>query len=313
MWKSIMSKWSSKQIIIDVFGLAKSFNGINAVANLNLQIQEGTIFGFLGPNGSGKTTSLRLLSGLVVPDKGQGKCLNLDLMTQTKLIQAQIGYMPQNFCLYQNLTVYENLDFIARIYQLKNRKERLKEIIELLALSDNQKRITATLSGGWKQRVALAAALLHKPRILLLDEPTSGIDPQSRLLIWEHIQSIVSKGVTVLLSTQHMDEAERCHQLVYMSAGEIIARGSVIEIIQSTGIHSWSVKGENFSRIKDMLVNNPAIQMIEKGNEMRISSIVDDIHQLLDPFVLKHYEIKKTETTLEDAFIYKIMKEGNPK
>ncbi|HAT1728207.1 TPA: ABC transporter ATP-binding protein [Legionella pneumophila] len=308
-----MSKWSSKQIIIDVSGLAKSFNGINAVVNLNLQIEEGTIFGFLGPNGSGKTTSLRLLSGLIMPDKGQGRCLNLDLMTQTKLIQAQIGYMPQNFCLYQNLTVYENLDFIARIYQLKNRKERLKEIIELLALSDNQKRITATLSGGWKQRVALAAALLHKPRILLLDEPTSGIDPQSRLLIWAHIQSIVSKGVTVLLSTQHMDEAERCHQLVYMSAGEIIARGSVIEIIQSTGLHSWVVKGESFSRLKDILVNNPAIQMIEKGNEMRISSIVDDIHQVLDPFVLNNYEIKKTDTTLEDAFIYKIMKEGNPK
>ncbi|AMV13437.1 Uncharacterized ABC transporter ATP-binding protein YbhF [Legionella pneumophila] len=308
-----MSKWSSKQIIIDVSGLAKSFNGINAVVNLNLQIEEGTIFGFLGPNGSGKTTSLRLLSGLIIPDKGQGRCLNLDLMTQTKLIQAQIGYMPQNFCLYQNLTVYENLDFIARIYQLKNRKERLKEIIELLALSDNQKRITATLSGGWKQRVALAAALLHKPRILLLDEPTSGIDPQSRLLIWAHIQSIVSKGVTVLLSTQHMDEAERCHQLVYMSAGEIIARGSVIEIIQSTGLHSWVVKGKSFSRLKDILVNNPAIQMIEKGNEMRISSIVDDIHQVLDPFVLNNYEIKKTDTTLEDAFIYKIMKEGNPK
>ncbi|ANN94855.1 TPA: ABC transporter ATP-binding protein [Legionella pneumophila] len=308
-----MSKWSSKQIIIDVSGLAKSFNGINVVVNLNLQIEEGTIFGFLGPNGSGKTTSLRLLSGLIIPDKGQGRCLNLDLMTQTKLIQAQIGYMPQNFCLYQNLTVYENLDFIARIYQLKNRKERLKEIIELLALSDNQQRITATLSGGWKQRVALAAALLHKPRILLLDEPTSGIDPQSRLLIWEHIQSIVSKGVTVLLSTQHMDEAERCHQLVYMSAGEIIARGSVIEIIQSTGLHSWVVKGESFSRLKDILVNNPAIQMIEKGNEMRISSIVDDIHQVLDPFVLNNYEIKKTDTTLEDAFIYKIMKEGNPK
>ncbi|CZG00229.1 ABC transporter ATP-binding protein [Legionella pneumophila] len=308
-----MSKWSSKQIIIDVSGLAKSFNGINAVVNLNLQIEEGTIFGFLGPNGSGKTTSLRLLSGLIIPDKGQGRCLNLDLMTQTKLIQAQIGYMPQNFCLYQNLTVYENLDFIARIYQLKNRKERLKEIIELLALSDNQQRITATLSGGWKQRVALAAALLHKPRILLLDEPTSGIDPQSRLLIWEHIQSIVSKGVTVLLSTQHMDEAERCHQLVYMSAGEIIARGSVIEIIQSTGLHSWVVKGESFSRLKDILVNNPAIQMIEKGNEMRISSIVDNIHQVLDPFVLNNYEIKKTDTTLEDPFIYKIMKEGNPK
>ncbi|HGT2642972.1 TPA: ABC transporter ATP-binding protein [Legionella pneumophila] len=308
-----MSKWSSKQIIIDVSGLAKSFNGVNAVVNLNLQIQEGTIFGFLGPNGSGKTTSLRLLSGLIIPDKGQGRCLNLDLMTQTKLIQAQIGYMPQNFCLYQNLTVYENLDFIARIYQLKNRKERLKEIIELLGLSDNQKRITATLSGGWKQRVSLAAALLHKPRILLLDEPTSGIDPQSRLLIWDHIQSIVSKGVTVLLSTQHMDEAERCHQLVYMSAGEIIARGSVIEIIQSTGLHSWVVKGESFSRLKDILVNNPAIQIIEKGNEMRISSIVDDIHQVLDPFVLNNYEIKKADTTLEDAFIYKIMKEGNPK
>lgn len=308
-----MSKADPKQVIIDVLGLAKSFNGTRAVVNLNLQIQEGIIFGFLGPNGSGKTTSLRLLSGLIIPDTGQGKCFNWDLMTQTKLIQAQIGYMPQHFCLYQNLTVYENLDFIARIYQLKNREKRLKEIIDLLALNENQNKITSTLSGGWKQRVALAAALLHKPHLLLLDEPTSGIDPQSRLLIWDHIQDIVSQGVTVLLSTQYMDEAERCHQLAYMSAGEIIAQGSVIEIIQSTGLHSWRVKGSDFSGLKEILVNYPEIQNIEKGNEIRISTVEPNIYKILDPFVLKNYEVKETDTTLEDAFIYKIMKEGNRK
>jgi ABC-2 type transport system ATP-binding protein len=308
MW--IMS--NSTQPVIDVSGLAKSFNGINAVVNLSLHIQPGTIFGFLGANGSGKTTSLRLLSGLIAPDKGKGKCIGYDLFTQTKMVQANIGYMPQQFCLYQNLTVYENLDFIARIYGIKNRKARLKEIIELLQLSEKSNRLSCTLSGGWKQRVALAAALLHNPRILLLDEPTSGIDPQSRLSIWAHIQDIARQGVTVLLSTHLMDEADRCHQLAYMSYGEIIAYGSAAEIIRSTRLFSWRIKGTDLTSLKTLISKNLAsIQLIEKGNEIRISSLQHNILSQLDSFVLDNYDIEATDTTLEDVFIFKMHHEGS--
>lgn len=301
----------SNQSIIHVEGLAKSFNGIKAVADLSLEIPKGTIFGFLGANGSGKTTSLRLLCGLLIPDKGTGSCLGLDLFKQTKLIQAQIGYMPQHFCLYKNLTVFENLDFIARIYELKNRKKTLAETIELLNLGEKQNQITQTLSGGWKQRLALAAALLHEPKLLLLDEPTAGIDPQSRLLIWEHIQSLVGQGTTVLLSTHYMDEAERCHQLAYMAHGNILARGSASEIIQSTKLNSWRITGKNLEHLKQVLLKqySSTIQLIEKGNEIRISSLNKHEINQIDPELLANYHIHKIETNLEDAFIYKIQHE----
>ncbi|MBL7480117.1 ABC transporter ATP-binding protein [Legionella bononiensis] len=305
-----MSNPDSSQLVIDVSGLSKSFNGIKAVIDLTLQIQAGTIFGFLGANGSGKTTCLRLLSGLLVPDQGKGRCLGLDLFTQTKMIQAQIGYMPQQFCLYQNLTVYENLDFIARIYGLRNRKARLDEVIELLHLVEKKNQISCTLSGGWKQRVALAAALLHCPRILLLDEPTSGIDPQSRVLIWNHIQDLVGQGVTVLLSTHLMDEAERCHQLAYMSYGELLANGSSVDIIQSSRLYSWRIKGKNLADLKLVLTKNSVpLQLIEKGSEIRISSLHPDILKQFDPSVFLNYEVEATDTTLEDAFIFKIQHE----
>lgn len=305
-----MSNPGLSEPVIDVSGLSKSFNGIKAVIDLTLQIQAGTIFGFLGANGSGKTTSLRLLSGLLVPDQGKGRCLGLDLFTQTKMIQAQIGYMPQQFCLYQNLTVYENLDFIARIYGLKNRKARLDEIIDLLHLGEKKNQISCTLSGGWKQRIALAAALLHSPRILLLDEPTSGIDPQSRVLIWNHIQDLVGQGVTVLLSTHIMDEAERCHQLAYMSYGEILANGSSVDIIRSSRLYSWRIKGTNLAELKLLLTQHPApVQLIEKGGEIRISSVHPDVLTQFDPSIFHNYEVEATDTTLEDAFIFKIQHE----
>ncbi len=298
--------------VIDVSYLAKSFHGINAVVNLSLQIQAGTVLGFLGANGSGKTTSLRLLSGLVTPDHGKGKCLGYDLFTQTKKIQANIGYMPQQFCLYQNLTVYENLDFIARIYGIKNRKNRLKEIIELLQLAEKSNQIACTLSGGWKQRLSLAAALLHHPQLLLLDEPTAGIDPQSRLLIWTHIQNMARQGMTVLLSTHLMDEAERCHQLAYMSLGNIIAYGSAAEIIRSTQLFSWRIKGDNLTDLKALLTRQAAaIQLIEKGNELRISSLERNVLNQFDASLLSHYEIEVAETTLEDVFIFKMQQEGS--
>lgn len=302
----------SVQPVIDISNLSKSFNGINAVINLTLQIPPGIIFGFLGANGSGKTTSLRLLSGLIKSDTGEGKCLGLNLFIQTKMIQAQIGYMPQQFCLYQNLTVYENLDFIARIYGIKSRKARLNEIIELLHLKEKQNQISCTLSGGWQQRVALAAALLHKPRILLLDEPTSGIDPQSRLLIWSHIQELAGQGVTVLLSTHFLDEAERCHQLAYMSYGRILAQGSSSAIIQATKLYSWRIRGSNLPELKSLLLaqNAPSMQVVEKGNEIRISSLNQNILEQLDPSILINYEVEATDTILEDVFIFKMLHEG---
>ncbi|WP_298628209.1 ABC transporter ATP-binding protein [uncultured Legionella sp.] len=302
---------NATQPVIDVTGLAKSFNGINAVVNLSLHIQPGTIFGFLGANGSGKTTSLRLLSGLIAPDKGKGKCLGYDLLTETKRIQASIGHMPQQFCLYQNLTVYENLDFIGRIYDIKNHKARLKELIDLLQLTEKSNQLSCTLSGGWKQRVALAAALLHQPRLLLLDEPTSGIDPQSRLSIWSYIQDMAGQGVTVLLSTHFMDEAERCHQLAYMSYGEMIAHGSAAEIIDSTRLFSWRIKGNNLTELKTLLSkHSAAIQLIEKGNEIRLSSLHADVLSQFEPSQLSHYNIEATDTTLEDVFIFKMQHEG---
>lgn len=305
-----MNNTSSTDPVIDVKHLAKTFNEIQAVKNLTLKIHPGTIFGILGANGSGKTTSLRLLCGLILPDKGEGHCLGLNLFTQTKLIQAQIGYMPQKFCLYQNLSIYENLDFIARIYSLKNRKKRLEEILDIYSLTEKQNQLTNTLSGGWQQRVALAAALLHKPRILLLDEPTSGLDPQSRLVIWDHIQALASQNTTILVSTHHMDEAERCHQLAYMSFGKIIAHGTAEDITHSINLYTWRISGRNFSALKESLKPySDTLQLIEKGNEIRLNALHADALNNLDSSILQNYKIQKTETTLEDVFIFKLRKE----
>lgn len=297
--------------IIDVRNLNKSFGKIHAVSDLTLKINSATIFGFLGANGSGKSTSLRLLCGLLLPNSGEGMCLNYNLFTQTKLIQEKIGYMPQYFCLYRNLTVYENLDFMARIYKLKQRKKKIAEIIELFLLKQNQHQISGTLSGGWQQRVALAVALLHEPKLLLLDEPTSGIDPQSRILIWEHIQELVRTGATVLLSTHYMDEAERCHQLAYMSNGKILMHGSSSDIIQATGLHTWRMTGKNLPQLKNLLKPYlKYLQVIEKGNEIRISALQPDALEKIDSSILMNYESQAVQTNLEDVFIFKIQHEG---
>lgn len=295
---------------IDAHDLCKSFNETKAVVNLSLKIYPGTIFGLLGANGSGKTTSLRMLSGLILPDQGTATCLGFNLFTQTKLLQSQIGYMPQQFCLYQNLSVYENLDFIARIYGLKSRKQRIKQIIELFLLSAVQDQLSHTLSGGWQKRLALAAAMLHNPQLLLLDEPTSGIDPFSRILMWEHIQEFASKGMTVVLSTHHMDEAERCQQLAYMAYGRILASGYAKEIIENTGLITWRITGKNLAALKAALKKTAVnLMLIEKGNEIRISAKDPDALQKIDLSLLNNYEVRETDTTLEDVFIFKICKQ----
>lgn len=301
----------SNDTVIDVKGLKKSFNGNEAVTNLTLKIFSGTIFGLLGPNGSGKTTSLRLLSGLITPDAGEAISMGLNLFTQTKLIQSKLGYMPQKFSLYQNLTVYENLEFIGRIYGLENRKEKIQDIIEMFSFQDKQKKLSGQLSEGWQQRLSLAAALLHDPPLLLLDEPTSGIDPHSRLFIWDCIQNRVSKGATVLLTTHHMDEAERCHRLAYMAFGKILLQGTLHEFISSTGLHTWRITGKNLSSLSAKLksYSTTTLQLVEKGSEIRLSALnSDDLEKILS-LIPNTYTIEETSSLLEDIFIFALSQE----
>lgn len=218
-------------MIISVDQLCKSFNHKKAVDHVSLQVQRGDIFGFLGPNGSGKTTTIRMLCGLLTPDSGTGKCLGFDIITQSQLIKPRVGYMTQQFSLYQDLTIQENLEFVARLYQINNRAERVESALKELKLEDRRNQITATLSGGWKQRLALSVALLHEPDLLLLDEPTAGVDPKARREFWNHIELLSQRGVTTLVSTHYMDEAARCNRLAFLNNGKLLIEGTAADII----------------------------------------------------------------------------------
>lgn len=221
-------------IVIDVQNLHKSFNKKVAVNNISLQVNRGDIFGFLGPNGAGKTTTIRMLCGLLTPDGGSGKCLGFDIVKDSASIKKRVGYMTQTFSLYQDLTVEENLDFSARLYSVSNRPEKIDSTLKNLNLLNRRSQLTSTLSGGWKQRLALSAALLHEPELLLLDEPTAGVDPKARRDFWNEIHALSQQGVTTLVSTHYMDEAERCTRLGYISSGKLLINGTAAEIIKET-------------------------------------------------------------------------------
>src|SRR3990167_6171141 len=209
--------------IIEVNQLSKKFNNKTVVVHISLFVKRGDIFGFLGPNGSGKTTTIRMLCGLLTPDSGTGKCLGFDIQTESQSIKERVGYMTQNFSLYGDLSIEENLDFSARLYGVKNREQKIENVLADLQLTDRRKQLTETLSGGWKQRLALSAALLHDPELLLLDEPTAGVDPKARREFWDHIHRLSQLGVTTLVSTHYMDEAARCTQLAFLDDGKILA------------------------------------------------------------------------------------------
>lgn len=291
--------------IIDVKNLNKSFNDKPAVINTSLQVRQGEIFGFLGPNGSGKTTTIRMLCGLLKPDSGQGHCLGFDIINETLKIKLQAGYMTQHFSLYEDLSVYENLDFIARIYGMKNRKSLVKESIYELQLQDRKNQLAGTLSGGWKQRLALSAALIHQPKLLLLDEPTAGVDPKARRDFWQHIFHLSQKGITTLVSTHYMDEAERCTRLAYINQGKILTHGSAEEIIQSAKLITWQVTGPNLMALSEKLTLQPEItQVASFGQSLHICGNNEaTLEKSIQQFRVSPYYWKKIEPSLEDVFI----------
>ncbi len=222
-------------LAIDVQGLTKRYSGRAVVDNIALQVGAGRICGFLGPNGSGKTTTIRMLCGLLTPDGGTGTCLGLDITREATAIKRQVGYMTQKFGLYDDLSIRENLDFVARLFELPQRKQAVDAALERLGLVQRQHQLAGSLSGGWKQRLALAACLIHEPRLLLLDEPTAGVDPKARREFWDQIHALAVQGITVLVSTHYMDEAQRCDELVYIAYGTVLAQGNAASIVAAAG------------------------------------------------------------------------------
>jgi ABC-2 type transport system ATP-binding protein len=257
--------------IIAIRGLTKSYGGRKVVDDVALEVRRGEIVGFLGPNGSGKTTTIRMICGLLKPDSGSGTCLGLDILTQSARIKREVGYMTQRFSLYEDLTIRENLDFVARIYDLPDRRTRVAETIRRLGLERRRDQLAGALSGGWKQRLALAASVMHAPKLLLLDEPTAGVDPQARREFWDEIHRLAADGLTVLVSTHYMDEAERCHRIVYIAYGRVVARGTVAEVIAASGLSTIVVTGANVARVAAAVRGRDGVEQVAPfGNDLHV-------------------------------------------
>ena len=253
---------SAPEIAIDVHGLSKSFDGREVVHDLSMQVRRGTIYGFLGPNGSGKTTTIRMLCGLLTPDSGEGRCLGYDIRRDADKIKRQVGYMTQRFSLYQDLSVRENLEFVARLYGMRDAAGAARDMIRRLGLNGREQQLAGELSGGWKQRLALGACTLPNTQLLLLDEPTAGVDPKARRDFWNEIHALAADGLTVLVSTHYMDEAERCHEIAYIAYGHLLAHGTVEEVIAKSALSTYTVTGDNLHTLQDQLAGKPGVDMV---------------------------------------------------
>ncbi len=296
------------EIVIDVHGLTKKFDGRAVVRDLSMQVKRGTIYGFLGPNGSGKTTTIRMLCGLLTPDEGTGTCLGFDIRTETDKIKPRVGYMTQRFSLYEDLSVRENLEFIGRIYGLARPREAARAAIERLGLKGREDQLAHELSGGWKQRLALGACTLPSPQLLLLDEPTAGVDPKARRDFWNEIHALANEGLTVLVSTHYMDEAERCHEIAYIAYGELMVHGSVDEVIEASHLSTYVVSagdGHALAALSDELAHTPGIDMVAPfGTSLHVSG--RDRARLdaaIAPFHRDGFDWKPSHPSLEDVFI----------
>ena len=295
----------STELAIDVAGVTKRFGPKTVVNAIDLQVRRGEIYGFLGPNGSGKTTFIRMLCGLLTPDAGNGTCLGYDVRTQQAEIKRHVGYMTQKFSYYEDLSIGENLDFIARIYDIPDRNAAVQRSLDRLGLANRSAQLAGQLSGGWKQRLALAACLIHTPQLLLLDEPTAGVDPKARREFWDEIHQLASEGLTVLITTHYMDEAERCHRLAYLAYGNLLTHGTLKEVLDGAPLTTWSVAGPDLRTLAGQLRGRPGVeQVVAFGNVLHVSGrdaaqLDATIAAVRDP----RHEWQKIRAGLEDVFI----------
>lgn len=296
---------TSEAPVIDVVGLTKVFGRKTVVDHLDMQVAKGEIYGFLGPNGSGKTTFIRMLCGLLRPDDGHGQCLGFDVRTQAERIKPHIGYMSQRFSLYEDMTVRENLDFIARMYAVGNRAAAIDRTIGRMNLGRFRDQLAGTLSGGWKQRLALSACMIHEPRLLLLDEPTAGVDPMARRDFWDEVHKLAGEGITALISTHYMDEAERCHRLAYIAYGHLLATGTVQEIVAAERLVTYEIAGPQLYGIIDAIRALPGVeQVVAFGVTLHVSGRdADALARSLAPYAAAPLALRQIPSNLEEVFI----------
>jgi ABC-2 type transport system ATP-binding protein len=300
-------------LAIDVHGLTKRFGRKTAVNNIDIAVPEGEVWGFLGPNGSGKTTTIRMLCGLLHADAGEGSCLGYDFRTQSEQIKREVGYMTQRFSFWEDLSIRENLDFVARVYELDDPSAAARQAIERLGLEQRQEQLAGDLSGGWKQRLALAACMLHSPKLLLLDEPTAGVDPKARRDFWDQIHGLSSEGLTVLVSTHYMDEAERCDRIVYINLGTIVARGTVAEVIAKSGLYTLIIEGEGARALAGEIHGAAGVEFVAFfGTALHVSGHDRQaLEKALAPFRSRAgLVIHDAPPSLEDVFIQLQEKSG---
>lgn len=304
---------SGGDLVVDVDRINKHFGSKHVVKDLSLQVRRGEIFGFLGPNGSGKTTSIRMMCGLLTPDSGHGTCLGFDIIKQSYQIKRRVGYMTQKFSYWDDLSIRENLDFVARIYGMKQRKEVVDQSLEKLGLSSRAKQLAGSLSGGWKQRLALAASMLHQPELLLLDEPTAGVDPAARRDFWEELHRLAAEGISVLVSTHYMDEAERCHKLAYLAYGKLLVQGTAAEVVAGQGLTTWAIYNSRDSDdnklvgLSQQLHGQPGVdQLVVFGTSLHVcGKDAALLEQTLRRITASQgLRMELIDTSLEDVFIY---------
>jgi ABC-2 type transport system ATP-binding protein len=306
----------TSNLAIQARGLSKDFGDLRAVSALDLDVPRGQIYGFLGPNGSGKSTTIRMLCGLLNPTEGSADVLGIHVPGNTHDLKPRIGYMTQRFSLFGDMTVHENLQFIAEIYSfpVRDRAARIEELLDKYDLVPQRKQLASTMSGGQKQRLALACAVLHHPELLLLDEPTSAVDPQSRRDFWSNLFRLAESGTTILVSTHYMDEAERCHRLAILDEGVKVADGTPRDLQNSTGMHIIEVTAENpyaaQAAIHDM---DEVASVTQLGVRLRvlIPQAVDTPQQLVEAALKDRNvtaDVQATTATLEDVFVAVTMK-----
>jgi len=290
--------------IIDVRGLTKRYGDRTVVDHVDMRVERGRIYGFLGPNGSGKTTTIRMLCGLLTPDEGSGTCLGFNIRTESRRIKREVGYMTQRFGLYEDLSIEENLGFIARVYEVPDAKRKVQATLEQLGLASRRTQLAGALSGGWKQRLALAACLLHDPQLLLLDEPTAGVDPKARREFWDHLHDLAASGLTVLVSTHYMDEAERCHQLAYIAYGRLLAQGTANQLVAHAGLSTVSITGPELGQLARALRTHAGLHVASFGTTLHVSArSAAELESVLQSYRDDRLQITPVETNLEDVFI----------